>query len=499
MTQPGIRVRFAPSPTGHLHIGGARTALFNWLFARHHGGTYLLRIEDTDTERSTKEYEQSILEAFRWLGLTWDEELVYQSQRMGRHREIAEQLIAGGHAYRCYCTKEELDAMREAQTARGETPRYDRRCRERKDGDAGKPHVIRLAAPLSGEVAFTDLVLGDNRVSASELDDFVLVRSDGVPTYNFAVVVDDHDMGITHVIRGDGHLANTPKQILIYRALGWDAPEFAHLPLILGQDKKPLSKRHGATSVLDYRKEYLPDALINYLARLGWAHGDQEIFTIAELIEHFDLPEVNKSPAVWDMEKLKWVNEQHKRLRAPEKEPTTAEAEEFYAQRPKVLEELQRGLRDALEEGTPKDPPYLQTIPSYWWPTVVANATVRGSTMVESAATAGFAMNSIETLKFDEAAERKFLQPEIRDALVSLRDRLSALPVGAMPREPELAEFLEQVVKEYGLKLGKLAQPVRVSLAGTSASWGIYSILAVLGRDEAIKRLDRAIKMIPSA
>ncbi|MBE7560940.1 glutamate--tRNA ligase [bacterium] len=496
MRESGIRVRFAPSPTGHLHIGGARTALFNWLFARHHGGKYLLRIEDTDVERSTKEYEESILAAFRWLGLGWDEDLVYQSQRAARHGEIAEQLLASGRAYRCYCTREELDAMRAAQMARGETARYDRRCRDRSGPTPDRASVVRLAVPLQGDVTFTDCVLGDNRVAASELDDFVLVRSDGVPTYNFAVVVDDHDMGVTHVIRGDGHLANTPKQILIYRALGWPAPEFAHLPLILGRDRKPLSKRHGATSVLDYREQgFLPEALINYLARLGWAHGDQEIFTVEELIEYFDLPEVNKAPAVWDLEKLKWVNEQHKRMRVPEKEPTTAEAEEFYAKRPQVLAKLQEEIRNALAAGTPKDPPYLQTIPSYWWPTVVANATMRGSTMVESAATAGFAMNSIERVRIDEEAARKHLRPEIRAALVSLRNRLSSLP--PMPREPELIEVVEQVVKEYGLKLGKLAQPVRVSLTGSSASWGIYSILAVLGRDEAIRRLDRAVAMIP--
>ena len=293
MNSSSIRVRFAPSPTGHLHIGGARTALFNWLYARHHGGTYLLRIEDTDRERSTEESLASILASFEWLGLGWDEELVYQSHNEPRHREVGEQLVAGGHAYKCWCTKEELDAMREAQTARGETPRYDRRCRERSGGDPSQAFVIRLKAPLEGGVGFTDLVLGDNRVNATELDDFILVRSDGSPSYNFAVVIDDHDMGITHVIRGDGHLSNTPKQLLLYRALGWEPPRFGHLPLILGEDKKPLSKRHGATSVESYREMgILPEALVNYLARLGWAHGDQEIFSQDELVAAFDVPAV---------------------------------------------------------------------------------------------------------------------------------------------------------------------------------------------------------------
>src|SRR5688572_3852597 len=312
-----VRTRFAPSPTGYLHLGGARTALFNWAFARRHGGKFILRVEDTDLERSTRESEQAILDAMEWLGLDYDEGPFFQMQRLDRYRAAAEQLLSKGLAYWAYETKEELDAMREAQVARGEKPRYDRRWRDSKDTPPkDRPAVLRLKNPLSGEVTWDDLVKGPITFSNDELDDLVLLRPDGVPTYNFGVVVDDIDMEITHVIRGDDHVNNTPRQINVYKALGATIPLFGHMPMILGHDGARLSKRHGAVNVMQYRDDgYLPEAMLNYLARLGWSHGDEEIFPREQLVEWFDLEHVSKSPARWDPEKLKWMNAEYlKRL-----------------------------------------------------------------------------------------------------------------------------------------------------------------------------------------
>src|SRR5688572_2342913 len=312
-----IRTRFAPSPTGYLHLGGARTALFNWAYARRHGGKFILRVEDTDLERSTQESEQAIFDAMAWLGLDYDEGPFFQMKRLARYKEVAEQLLAKGLAYRAYETKEELDAMREAQTARGEKPRYDRRWRESKEAPpSGRTPVLRFKNPISGDVTWTDLVKGDITVSNDELDDLVLLRTDGVPTYNFGVVVDDIDMAMTHVIRGDDHVNNTPRQINLYRALGADLPHFGHVPMILGSDGQRLSKRHGAVNVMQYRDDgFLPDAMVNYLARLGWSHGDEEVFSREQLVEWFDLEHVSRSPARWDPEKLKWMNAEYlKRL-----------------------------------------------------------------------------------------------------------------------------------------------------------------------------------------
>ena len=308
-----VRTRFAPSPTGFLHIGGARTALFNWAFARHHGGTFVLRIEDTDLERSTESSVQAILEGMRWLGLDWDEGPVYQMQRVERYQEVARQLLRDGHAYWCYASKEELDAMREGQRARGEKPRYDGRWR---DSTATPPPgvtpVLRFRNPLEGEVVWDDLVKGEIRFANQELDDLVILRGDGVPTYNFGVVVDDADMRITHVIRGDDHVNNTPRQINLYHAIGAALPRFGHLPMILGNDGERLSKRHGAVSVIQYREDgFLPEALLNYLARLGWGHGDAEVFTAAQMVEWFSLDHVSRSPARFDGDKLQWLNQQY--------------------------------------------------------------------------------------------------------------------------------------------------------------------------------------------
>src|SRR5487761_2289050 len=308
-----IRTRFAPSPTGYLHIGGARTALFSWAFARRHGGQFILRIEDTDLERSTEASTQAILDGMAWLGLDYDEGPFYQMKRLDRYREVVEQLLSAGHAYYCYASKEELETLREGQRARGEKPRYDGRWRDSKaTPPAGVKPVIRFKTPLTGEITFNDLVKGPITVANSELDDLVLMRADGVPTYNFGVVVDDLDMNITHVIRGDDHVNNTPRQINIMQAMGATIPEFAHVPMILGPDGERLSKRHGAVSVMQYRDEgYLPEALVNYLARLGWSHGDEEMFTREQLVAWFDLGHISRSPARFNPEKLDWLHQQY--------------------------------------------------------------------------------------------------------------------------------------------------------------------------------------------
>jgi glutamyl-tRNA synthetase len=473
MNDKPVRVRFAPSPTGDLHIGGARTALFNWLFARHHGGKYLLRIEDTDMERSTDESLTSILGAFAWLGMNSDEELVYQSKRRERHIEVVEKMLSEGHAYRCYCTKEELDTMRAEQKARKENPRYDGRCRNRTDGDPSQPHVIRFKAPSEGDVNFNDAVLGDIRKNCSEVDDLVLVKTGGYPAYNFAVVVDDHDMNISHVIRGDGHLANTPKQILIYRALGWDVPQFAHLPLILGSDKKPLSKRHGATSVLEFREQgFLPEALINYLARLGWAHGDQEIFSIAELQQYFDLPAVNKSPAVWDNEKLLWVNAEHIKAKTPEE----------------LLPVFADTAGACLVEAADAFPDR----PANWQQALIEGQQERSKTMVEMVEKSMYAL--VETPEFDAKAKKKFLRPVVLAPMKDLRDKLATL--SDWPAESDVEPLFQEVLEAHELKMVKLAQPVRVALTGTSVSPGIYTVVAQLGKELTLARMDRAIAVI---
>mgnify|MGYP003312179314 CR=1 FL=1 len=306
-----IKVRFAPSPTGFLHIGGVRTALFNWLFARNHGGKFILRIEDTDLSRSTEESIQEILESMRWLGLDWDEGPFRQTERQEIYSQKVEQLLAAGKAYSCYCTPEELDRKRSEAQKAGLKPKYDGTCRNLSDAPKGAPSVIRFKAPLEGSVVVEDLLRGKVVFDITELDDLIIQRTDGTPTYNFVVVVDDSEMGITHVIRGDDHLSNTPRQCLLYDALDYARPQFSHISMILGQDKARLSKRHGATSALAYRDMgYLPDAMINYLARLGWSHGDQEIFSRKELIEHFSFDSVNTSAAIFDADKLSWVNEQ---------------------------------------------------------------------------------------------------------------------------------------------------------------------------------------------
>jgi glutamyl-tRNA synthetase len=464
-----VRSRFAPSPTGYLHIGSVRTALYAWLFARHHGGTFILRIEDTDRERSTQPAVDAILGGLAWLGIDADEGPVYQTQRFSRYAEVVERLLDAGHAYRCYCTREELDAMRAAAQAEGRKPRYDGRCRQRVAPRAGVAPAIRFRNPLSGEVVVDDRVKGRIVFDNAELDDLVIARSDGTPTYNFCVVVDDVDMRITHVIRGDDHVNNTPRQINLFRALGAEPPVYAHLPMIHGPDGAKLSKRHGAVNVLEYRDMgFLPLGLLNYLLRLGWSHGDQEIFTLEEMIEHFDLDKVSRSAASFDPQKLLWVNQQHLQT-APEAELAKLLAEQLAAQ--------------GLDAGNGP-------------PLALAVAALRGrsQTLREMAELAHCYYEEYED--FDPKSAQSYLRPAARDGLVAVRQALAALPEWS-------SEGAEAAVKDaaakLGLKLGVVAQPLRVALTGRAASPGIGQTLELVGQARAQHRIDRALRYIDAA
>jgi len=459
-----VRTRFAPSPSGYLHIGGARTALFNYLFARHHGGRFVLRIEDTDAERSTPESIQAILDALAWLHLDWDEGPIHQSARLDLYRARAETLLATGRAYRCWCTAEELDARRRAALAAGRRPAYDRTCRDLAAPPAGRTaSVLRFRTPLEGETVVDDEVKGRVVFQNVDLDDFVIVRSDGAPLFIFCGVVDDAEMAITHIIRGDDHLANTPRQILLYRALGASPPRFAHVPLILGLDRARLSKRHGATSVLAYRDlGYLPDAVVNYLARLGWSHGDQELFTRAELIEHFTLENVGKAAGIFNPEKLEWVNFQYMK-----------------AMPPADLAGLVVPFLERAGLPVPAD--------RAWLVRVVETLRERAKTLVELADFCRFYL--VDTVELDPKAAAKHLTPEIGPVLDDLIGRLAALPRwDAGPLE----SAFQATLAAHGLALGKLAQPVRVAVTGGTVSPGIYEVLDVLGRERALARLRAA-------
>lgn len=463
-----VRTRFAPSPTGYLHIGGARTALFSYLFARHHGGRFVLRIEDTDRARSTDESIRAILDAMSWLKLDWDEGPFYQTQRINLYREHAERLLQTGRAYRCYCTAEELDAKRQAALQAGRKPMYDRTCRNRREPGSGAP-AVRFAAPLTGTTVVNDLVKGPVAFDHQELDDLIIVRSDGTPTYNFCAAIDDATMKISHVIRGDDHLTNTPKQIQIYQALDYPVPAFAHLPQILGPDRTRLSKRHGATSVMAYKDMgYLPDALVNYLVRLGWSHGDQEVFTRSELIEKFSLENVGKSAGVYNAEKAEWLNSQYIKALSP--------AELGEAVRPYIAA---KGL------AVPED--------GRWLAKMALTLQERARTLVELVEMAHFYLS--DDLPCDEAAANKHLRPEIAPPLQELRDALGALPDWNVEA---IKTCFETVLGRFGLGLGKLAQPVRVALTGGTVSPGIFEVLDVLGRDRSLARLDRALRRIAS-
>jgi glutamyl-tRNA synthetase len=461
-----IRTRFAPSPTGYLHVGGARTALFCWAYARRHGGQFILRIEDTDLERSTEVSKQAILEGMRWLGIDWDEGPIYQMQRLDRYREVAERLLREGHAYRCYCSKEELDAMREAQRARGEKPRYDGRWRDSTaTPPAGVTPVVRFKTPLEGEVQFEDLVKGTIAVSNTELDDLVILRADGVPTYNFGVVVDDIDMHISHVIRGDDHVNNTPRQINIFRALGAELPAFAHVPMILGADGERLSKRHGAVSVMQYRDDgYIPEAMINYLARLGWSHGDEEVFSKAQLVEWFDLAHISRSPARFNGEKLAWLNQQY--LKAADDARLAELARPFLA-------------ADGCD---PSAGPDLVR--------VVALLKERVSTVKELADAAVYFYRPLEA---PEALRQQHFSAELRAPLLALRERLQT---AAWSRE-QINASVKQVVAEFKLKLPKIAMPLRVMVTGEAQTPSIDAVLELIGREEVIRRMDAALQRFP--
>jgi glutamyl-tRNA synthetase len=461
-----IRTRFAPSPTGYLHVGGARTALFCWAYARRHGGQFVLRIEDTDLERSTEVSKQAILESMRWLGIEWDEGPFYQMQRLDRYRAVAEQLIRAGQAYYCYSSKEELDAMRAAQRARGEKPRYDGRWRDSREAPPhGVKPVVRFKTPREGAVAFDDLVKGAIVVDNSELDDLVILRADGVPTYNFGVVVDDIDMNISHVIRGDDHVNNTPRQINIFRALGAELPAFALVPMILGPDGERLSKRHGAVSVTQYRDDgYIPEAMLNYLARLGWSHGDEEIFSMPQLIEWFDLAHISRSPARFNGEKLAWLNQHY--LKSAD-DGRLAEL---------ALPFLTRDDCD-VDEG----PDLVR---------VVGLLKERVSTVKELADAAVYFYRA---LKPSQAMRQQYLPDDMLAPLLELRARLQSV---AWTRE-QINAAVKAVVGEFKLKLPKLAMPLRVMVTGETQTPSIDAVLELIGREEVLRRMDAELAHFP--
>jgi len=457
-----IRTRFAPSPTGYLHVGGARTALFSWLYARKHGGKFILRIEDTDLERSTEESVNAILEGMTWLGLEYDEGPFYQTRRFDRYEEVVAQLLSQGDAYHCYCSKDELETMREQQRANKQKPRYDGRCRHLTQPREGVKPVIRFKNPLEGSVIVKDVVRGNVEFQNSELDDLVIARPDGTPTYNLTVVVDDLDMTMTHVIRGDDHLNNSPRQINIFKALGAEPPVFAHLPMILGDDGARLSKRHGAVGVMNYRDQgFLPEALLNYLVRLGWSHGDQEIFSIDEMVQFFDIKDVNKSASSFNTDKLLWLNQQYIKTSPPEH----------------IAHHLSWHM--GQNDIDPSHGPELTK--------VVVLQQERAKTLVEMAANSLFFYKEIT--EFDEKAARKNLTIESLALLEDMQSRLSALPEW-------LAEAIHNeikdcsVLKEVGM--GKVAQPIRVAITGNTMSPPLDLTLELLGRERTLTAIDLA-------
>jgi glutamyl-tRNA synthetase len=461
-----VRTRFAPSPTGLLHIGSAHTALFNYLFSRHHGGAFLLRIEDTDRARSTDAATQVILDGLAWLGISHDGEVVFQSSRGARHAEVARQMLAAGHAYLCYCTPEELTAMREQAVAEGRPPRYDGRWRDRDAAEApsGVAPAIRLKAPRDGETVVEDLVQGTVRVANAELDDMIILRSDGTPTYNHSVVVDDHDMEITHVIRGDDHLTNTFRQVQVYQAMGWELPRFAHIPLIHGGDGAKLSKRHGAVSVLEFREQgFLPEALCNYLLRLGWGHGDAEIISREEAIRLFDLDGVGRAASRMDYAKLTHLNGVY--LRQADDDRLTHEVLQRLAHRHElslgaIAAQRVRALMPGLKE--------------------------RAKTLVELADSAAFLART-PPLPFEPKATA-MLTPDAKLMLRDVAQVLAATDFSALAVDSALRAFAER----SGRKLGQVAQPLRAALTGSTTSPGIDATLAALGRDEALARIAAA-------
>lgn len=456
-----VRTRFAPSPTGLLHVGSVRTALYSWLFARHHQGQFILRIEDTDQERSTQASVAAIIDGMAWLGLDYDEDVVYQTQRYARYAAVAEQLLQEGKAYRCRCSTERLDALREQQLSEKTKPRYDGHCRDLHLTADEASFVIRFRNPQQGDVHFQDQVYGSITVKNEELDDLILVRSDGHPTYNFAVVIDDWDMKITHVIRGDDHINNTPRQINLYQALDAPIPVFAHLPMILGEDGKRLSKRHGAVSVLQFKEEgFLPHALLNYLVRLGWSHGDQEIFSLQQMIAEFDLSAVSRGVAGFNYDKLLWLN-QHYLKHDPVAEVAHALAFQFQ----QVGIDVSGG-------------PDLSAI--------VALQADRCKTLVEICDNSRYFYE--EAIAYDEAAEQKYITA---DAIVLLREFASKLASLQDWHRESLHHCLKEFVKEKNIGFGSLAQPLRVVMTGTTMSPSMDATLELIGKKRVLERLDR--------
>jgi glutamyl-tRNA synthetase len=466
-----IRTRFAPSPTGYLHIGGARTALFNYLFARHHSGKFILRIEDTDRERSTPEAIQAILDAMQWLELDYDEGPFYQTERYPLYKIKIKELLAQGKAYPCICTAAELAAKREAAVKAKQKPMYDGTCRHREGVipslPADRPFTVRFRSPDDGTTIVKDLIKGDVVFDNRELDDLIIARSDGTPTYNFCVVVDDVDMNITHIIRGDDHLSNTPRQIQLYEALGHELPQFAHVPLILGTDKARLSKRHGATSVTAYRDMgYFPEAVVNYLVRLAWSHGDQEIFSRDELIEKFSLENVGKSAGVFNPEKFLWVNFHYLKAR-----PLAQLADE-------IIPHIQ-----AKGYPVPQD--------KHWLEKMIATLRERAKTLVELVDAAHYYLSA--EISFDDKAAKKFLTKDIDAPLRSLIGKLADL--GEF-NEAAIEAAFTATLNEHGLQMGNLAQPVRVALTGGAVSPGIHDVIAVLGKERTLRRLGKALEYL---
>lgn len=461
-----VRTRFAPSPTGVLHLGSVRTALFCWLYARHNDGQFVLRIEDTDRERSTPENVDAITDGMEWLGLDADEGPIFQTDRFDRYREVIDEWLDAGKAYQCYCTREELDKLREEQMKRGEKTRYDGRCRERKDPRPGVDPVVRFMNPTDGSVVVEDRVRGTVEFQNSELDDLIIARSNGMPTYNFTVIVDDFDMKISHVVRGDDHLNNTPRQMNMLAALGAKPPIYAHLPMILGPDGAKLSKRHGAVDIREYRENgYLPEAVLNYLVRLGWSHGDKEVFSVSEMVELFDIDDVNQSASSFNPEKLLWLNQQHI-IAAPSD---------------RIARDLESFVRRAGID--PAAGPDLSDVAEVY--------RERAGTLEEMAAASRYCFEDFDG--FDEKAAKKNLRPVILDAMRVLRDELSALDEWS---PDNIADTIRDVAERHDLNMGKLGQPLRVAVTGGPVSPPIDSTVWLVGQERSIRRLDDAIAFI---
>lgn len=461
-----VRSRFAPSPTGYLHVGGARTALFAWLFAKKHQGQFVLRVEDTDRERSTEASVQVILEGMDWLDLSYDEGPFYQTERLERYQEAIQTLLDKGLAYRCYCSKERLDALREEQLSKKLKPRYDGHCKTHLENDVTKPHVIRFKTPEEGSVVFNDLIRGTIEVKNTELDDLIIARTDGMPTYNLSVVIDDADMQISHVIRGDDHINNTPRQINLYRALELPVPEFAHVPMILGEDGKRLSKRHGAVSVMEFREQgYLADALMNYLVRLGWAHGDQEIFSREEMIEHFDLSAVSRAPAAMNLSKLDWLNQHY--IKEGNRDIVLAEFEWH-------LEQAQIDTTDGPEPGQ-----------------VFEALQERATTLKAMAESSRYFFEDFD--EFEPTAAKKHLRGV---ALEPLKAMFEVFASQKNWSKASLQQSVNDTAEKLDLKIGKVGMPLRVAVTGAGMSPSLDITLELIGKERVLNRLQAAISFI---